>query len=156
MEVAVNDVDFTGAQRYSRVYTAGQRYTAVYGRIRPYTAVYGYIRLYTVFLDKPRVGPDPSTVVIEDPRTALREVPTPLMILEHQYGVSPRAGARARARARIMRTRIVTRAHARGREWGRSNRTTLERPLPGMGHPSWARLSSPDQPYGRAQHEIRF
>ena len=60
-------------------------------------------------------------MVIDDPRTALREVPTPLMILEHQYGVSPRAGARARARARIMRTRIVTRAHARGREWGRSN-----------------------------------
>ena len=60
------------------------------------------------------------------------------MILEQIHGVSPRAGARTRARARIMRTRIVTRARARAREWGRSNPDHSSGELSQLVLPIWA------------------
>ena len=44
--------------------------------------------------------------------------------------MSPRAGARARPRARIMRARAISRAHARGRECGRRHPDLLLPSLP--------------------------
>ena len=57
--------------------TAVQRYTAIHGCTavfldKHYCGSYSSLAPTAVFLDPSTVGPDPSTVVIDDPRTALR------------------------------------------------------------------------------------